>query len=140
MYDDKATAYMLPLFDYGAGATRVDVIVGPKGKKGKLVDYGVQSVQETFAATTPATISVGKSGDADAYGEEMNISTDVTTAVGGKTVRSTYDRAADATAFEALILANGALPADTSIYVTSVGGTTGPAGQACPFVEILWDK
>lgn len=142
MYDaasrDRRT-YVLPLFDFGATATEVKPILGPKGRKGRLIDYGVIGCVEAFAGTTPATIAIGKAADADAYGEEFSLGTEVTVALGGKTVRNSYDPVADAAAFDALILADGALPANTSIYVTSVGGATGPTGQASPYVVIDWD-
>lgn len=129
--------YLFPLFDYGgASGARVDKIRGPKGKKGRLIDYGVQSIQENFAGTTPATIAVGNASDPDAYGDELSLGTTAATA-GGLTVRSQYDPASNKTSFDALML-NPELPADTAIYVTSTEAVTGPTGQACPWVVIDW--
>lgn len=145
MYENPdRRVYVFPLYDYGGSAgARSDVVRGPKGKKGTLIDYGVCSVQETFAGTTPATISVGNASNADAYGEELSLGTTVTTALGAYGVGQLYgDKPGDPTlkaARDALILNEGALPADTSIYVVSTEAATGPAGQACPFVVIDWD-
>jgi hypothetical protein len=132
--------YTFPQFDYGGAAgARADKIIGPKGKKGRLIDYGVQSVQEAFAGTTPATIAVGNASDADAYGEEFSLG-GLAVASGGKTVRSTYDptKQADTAAFAALMVEPD-LPADTAIYITSTEAVTGPTGMACPYVVIDWD-
>jgi hypothetical protein len=136
MYDrpDRRT-YVFPLFDYGAASGgRADKVRGPKGKAGRLVDYGVQSIIEDFAGTTSATVAVGTSSDADAYGDEFPLNGGLITG-GGRSVQSTYDRAESGFATYML---NQNLPADTAIYLTSADAATGPTGQACPYMTIDW--
>ena len=59
--------------DFGAGSNNY-TFKGPKGKKGLLLDYGIEGVTETFnEVTTAATISVGIAANLDAYGEEIDI-------------------------------------------------------------------
>ena len=137
---DRRT-YVFQEFDFGGSAgTRTEKIVGPKGKKGRLIDYGVQSVQETFAGTTPASIAIGiNGGNVDEFGEELSLGTAVTTAAGGYTVRSLYDPIADATNFDALMV-DPNIPADTVVAVTCVEAITGPAGKASAYVVIDWDN
>ena len=134
---DRRT-YVFPLFDYGGAAgARTDRIRGPKGKTGRLIDYGVVGVQETFAGTTDATIAIGTTGDVDAYGNEFPLGTDVTTTLGSKTVQSTYDPIADAANWATYML-DQSIPADVPILITNTEAITGPAGQACPYVVIDW--
>ena len=130
--------YMFPPYDYGGSTPRVDKIVGPKGKKAKLVDYGVQSVSETFNGNTAsATIAIGNASDPDAYGEEFELD-GATTANGGRTVQSTYDAQADKAEFDALMV-NPYIPSDTPIYITNTDAEGAPAGQGTPYVVIDWD-
>jgi hypothetical protein len=138
-YDHKdRRTYVFPLFDYGGAAgARADKVRGPKGKAGRLVDYGVMSVLEAFAGTTPATIAVGTSADPDAYGQEFSLDA-VAVADGGKSVQSTYDIIADAANW-ALNMLERDIPKDSAVYITSTEAVTGPTGQACPYVVIDWD-
>jgi hypothetical protein len=137
---DRRT-YVFPLYDYGgASGARVDKIRGPKGKAGRLIDYGVQSILEDFAGTTSATIAVGTAADPDAYGNELALNGGLVTS-GGRSVQSLYDpngSAADRAAHAALMLEPD-LPADTAIYITNTEAITNPTGQACPYVTIQWD-
>ena len=129
--------YVFPLFDYGGSAgARTDSIVGPKGKSGTLIDYGVQSIQENFAGTTSATIAAGTLADPDAYGDEFALNGG-TTATGGRTVQDLYDPIADKTSFDALMLVKH-IPKDTVFTLTNVEAATGPTGQASPYCVIDW--
>lgn len=141
---DKANAavlYQFPLYDYGAASgARVDKVKGPKGKKGRLIDYGVMNAVENFAAATNApTVAVGTAADADAYGEEMSVVA-ATTLNGAVSLRTKYDPRipADRTSYNALLVEED-LPADTAVCLTSTEGTGAPAGQAYPFMLIAWD-
>jgi hypothetical protein len=128
---------MFDLYDYGgASGARVDKIIGPKGKGGRLVDYGVMNIQEDFAgSSTDATIAVGNASDPDAYGNELSLDEAVDAVDGGYTLQSAF-AVADQAANEGVTGFN--LPADTAIYVTSTEGTGTPTGQACPYVVIDW--
>ena len=133
MYDhgDRVT-YLFPAQDIGAATVTLKVN-GPKGKTGVLRDYGIVNVTEAFTAdTTAATIAVGKTGNTDAYGEELSMGT--TAAGGGKTVRSTYNKATD---LDDYIVAT--IPADTEVFVTCTAPTGGvPAGIGAVLVVVDW--
>jgi hypothetical protein len=111
---------------------------GPKGKKGRLYNYGVYGVSTTFAgATTTPTMSVGTSGDHDAYGDEFDFST--LAAGTSKSIRSTYRP--EQAGFATYILNQGELPADTDIvaaWTAATGG--GAAGVGIGFVDIQWNN
>lgn len=129
--------YMFPLLDFGTAGEDY-YVTGPKGRKGKLVDYGVHHCTETFTATTTAaTVSVGTASDADAYGDELSLGT-LAADAGSKSVRTTYRAPAD---IEAYILDPGlSLPADTKLRLCCVAPTGGtPAGMAHPFMIIDWE-
>ncbi len=129
--------YWFGLFDFGGGADEVFYLTGPKGKKGKLVDYGIQHVLEAFnAPTTAAIVSVGSSSDLDAYGANLSIGA-LAADAGGKSVRTECvgDQIDD------YILAAGlSMPKDTKVGVkcTAVTGS-GPTGQAHVFAVIDWE-
>jgi hypothetical protein len=130
--------YCFPLFDFGGGSNASPIIAGPKGLKGRLIDYGVQWVSEAFAGgTTTPQMSIGTAADKDHYGEEFDFGA-LAVASGGKSIRSTYaydDLAHIAT----YILNDGALPADTPVEVTLLAATgSGLTGMAIPFVKIDW--
>lgn len=131
--------YTFEPFDYGgASGARVDKIIGPKGKAGRLIDYGVVSITEDFAGTTSATIAVGTPSDPDAYGNELALNGG-TTAVGARSVQSLYNYAADKTDWDAHMLEED-LAADTAVWITSTEAVTGGiTGQAMPFVVVAWE-
>lgn len=100
---------------------------GPKGMRGRLIDYGYHMVTTTFAGgTTTPQACVGTSGDQDAYGEEflggLLAATD-----GAKSILSTYSKPADIATY---ILNDGALPADTAVYLKNIVATGSSAGGA----------
>lgn len=129
--------YLFDTLDFGtAGETYY--VTGPKGRKGKLVDYGIHHCTETFnAVTTPATVSVGSAADPDAYGEELSMGTFAADA-GSKSVRTTYRDPADIATY--ILPAGLSLPAGTKVGLVCVAPTGGtPAGMACPFMIIDWE-
>lgn len=137
-YEDKPTRYEFGVHDFGAGA-EIFWAFGPKGKRGLLVDYGVQHVTETFnAVTTPATVSVGTAADPDAYGEEFSLGTTAAD-VGSASVLQAYRRGS--TEYKALVLPGVWIAADTKVGLHCVAPTGGtPAGIAQVFMEIIWEK
>lgn len=137
-YDNpNRITYMFGTFDFGAGADEVFAIKGPKGKKGRLWDYGVQGTTEIFngSSTTPK-IAIGNASDPDAYGEELDL--DGLAADSAKTVRSLYREGLD-TGFDTQMVGRD-LPADTTIFVTCTGAAGSPTGQGVPTVVIDWDN
>jgi len=129
-------AYMFGNFDFGGGADQSFKLIGPKGKKGRLWDYGVQDVNEAMNGDTlDPTIAIGNSSDPDAYGEEFTLSNADNVP---KTVRSTYDEATELATFDNFIL-DGDIPADTVVYVTCAAATgSNLTGMGHPFVVIDW--
>lgn len=128
--------YQFDTLDFGT-AGEIYYILGPKGKKGKLVDYGVHHVTETFTATTlPAYVSVGTAADADAYGDEISMGTTAADA-GSKSVRTSTV----GDEIETYILPAGlSMPKDTKVGLHCTAPTGGtPAGMACPFMIIDWE-
>lgn len=129
--------YNFPLLDFGT-AGEIYYVRGPKGRKGKLVDYGVHHVAEAFTADTlPAYVSVGTAADADAYGEELSMGTTALDAGSVSVRQSTRDEATIATY---ILDAGLTMPADTKVGLHCTAPTGGtPAGMACPFMIIDWE-
>lgn len=133
-YEKQAERYSFGLFDFGAAADEQFTIVGPSGKSGILVDYGVQGVTEVFAGSTVTPkIAVGTSSDPDAHGEELDL--DAVALNSGKSVLSTAP--AGSTTYDTYMVDRN-LAADTAVYVTCTGATGSPTGIGVPFVDIIW--
>lgn len=110
--------------------------VGPKGVKGRLIDYGWQAVSTTFGGdTTKPQISVGVAADHDLYGDELDGGT-IAATDGGKSVLSTYSKLSDIATY---ILNDGAIEANVAPFVYVTHGTGGSAGGAATaFMTIYW--
>jgi len=121
--------YILPSLDWGNNVTEGFGIVGPKGKSGRLIDYGMQGVTETFTATI--TVQVGTAADPNAYGDVFDVNG--AAADEGMTVLSTYN---EQDAGFAALMVNQNLPADTPVLVTVTGAVA--AGIGSPYVVIDW--
>ena len=66
--------YAFDTTDFGSGSAVEFNIVGPKGKTGRLFDYGVQDSTEVFNGdSTVPSIAVGTTSDPDAYGDEFSL-------------------------------------------------------------------
>ena len=126
--------YDFPNTDFGSGSAVEFNIIGPKGKRGRLFDYGVQNATEVFNgdATVPS-ISVGTTSDPDAYGDEFSLNALADN--DGKSVRSTHIE--NSAGWNALMVERD-IPADTEIVLTCNTGVTSPTGQAAPFVIVDW--
>jgi hypothetical protein len=135
MYDKPRMVRYTHFFDFGAAADETISIKLPKGKSGRLWDYGVYGVIEVMngAAVTPK-IAIGTTSDPDAYGDELDLNAVADNDY--KSVRSTYGEAE--TGFAALMLVPN-LPRDTEIYMTLTGATSSPTGQGTAFVDIEID-
>ncbi len=129
--------YNFPMLDFGT-AGEIYYVMGPKGRKGKLVDYGVHHPTETFTADTlPAYVSVGTSADADAYGDELSMGL-LAADAGSKSVRTTTRD--EATLATYILDAGLTMPADTKVGLHCTAPTGGtPAGMANPFMIIDWE-
>ena len=133
-YDsDNIETYQFPSLDWGNNVSEVFGFRGPKGKKGRLVDYGMMGATEAF--TGAVTVAVGNAADADAYGEEFDV--DGLADADQKSVASENDPIADKAAYDALMVEPD-LPADTAIKVTVTG--VAAAGIGTPFVKVRWDE
>ncbi len=145
MYDHPdRRQYMFPNFDFGGGADGSHFIRGPAGKYGRLYDYGVQEIAEVFNGdTTDPVMSVGTASDADAYGEEFDLTTARTTVDTGATVRSVFHKLAD---IQTYVLPTAEItPADYktgALVKVTLTAATGAnlTGQALPVVVIDWQR
>tara|TARA_R110000868_G_C10962416_1_gene768667 strand:+ start:6055 stop:6462 length:408 start_codon:yes stop_codon:yes gene_type:complete len=122
--------------DFGAGSNNY-TFKGPKGKKGLLLDYGIEGVTETFnEVTTAATISVGIAANLDAYGEEIDIGSTATDTVGSL---SALTEATSPTVLRSTYIVEPDVAADVAVYIACVAPTGGtPAGIATAYVVIEW--
>lgn len=118
-------------FDAGNNGDETFTVKGPKGKKGRLYDYGVEGVTEAF--TADAQISVGTAADPDAYGEEIAVGVLAVDTV--KSLRTLYDPIADQTSFDALLV-EPELPKDTAVVLKVVDDAA--AGIGTFFMIIDW--
>lgn len=116
-------------FDAGNNGDEEFVIIGPKGKAGRLWDYGVEGVTEAF--TADCTIAIGTSSDPDAYGDEFAMGALAVNTP--KTIRTTY--AEHDTGFTTYML-DRELPADTAVYMTIVDDSTSGIGDF--FLIVDW--
>ena len=113
--------------DMGNGTPTVFSFKGPKGKKGTIIDVGIE-VTETFACdSTEASFQVGTTGDAAAYCK-LNIPD-------GTALTDTFNIQDDTDA-----IIDEALPADTQIECTPVVGVDSgtEAGIGYPYVVVAW--
>lgn len=135
MYTGPRRKYTTPVHDAGAGAGNY-YYMGPKGKKGMIVDYGVENVSEAFTADTlPSYVSIGTSGDIDAYGEEFSMATTAINAC--RSVRSVFSKPADVNLY---ILKSTKIAADTAFRIAITAPTGGtPAGIGQFWCEVVWE-
>lgn len=129
--------YSFGNFDFGAGSDEQFNVIGPKGKAGRLIDYGVEGTIEVMngASTTPK-VSVGNTSSATAYGAAFDINALADNAA--KSVLSTY-RETDSGITTYMTAASRSIPKDTQIRLNCIGAVGSPTGQAVPFVIIDWD-
>jgi hypothetical protein len=104
---------------------------GPKGKSGRLYDYGIEGVTEVF--TTGASVSVGTNASAAVYGAALSLD-GVAVGSGKTSARSLNDPTSSE--FGALMV-NQNIPADTSVKLTFVDDAASGICEA--FVTIDWD-
>lgn len=128
--------YTFGMLDFGT-AGEVYTIKGPKGKAGRIYDYGVDAPLETFTAVTlPAYVSVGSVADPDLYGDEISMGT-LAVDTGTKSLRTEYT---DKQILAGAVLLDATVPADTIIALHCTAPTGGtPAGMAHPFLIIDWE-
>jgi hypothetical protein len=132
MYDNPNRIKYPRFFDAGNNGNETWTIRGPKGKAGRLYDYGVEQVTEAFVAD--CTLAIGSGSDPDAYGEELAFGALAADDV--LSVRSQYDPIANKAAFDALMV-NPAIPKDTEVVMTLIDDTTSGIGTF--FCIIDWD-
>lgn len=137
-YLKAPTRHWMPNTDFGGGADILYYFKGPKGKAGRLYDYGVESTVEAMnGGTLMPKMAVGIVGTAEKYGTKLTF-TSLAVADGTKSVRTT-NLPAD-TAFEGTYMVDRDLAADTVVMVTCYAATgSALTGQAMPFVEVVWD-
>ena len=137
-YEKAPTRHIFPVTDFGGGADILYYVKGPKGKAGRLYDYGVEGLTEAMnGGTLMPGMAVGIVGTAAKYGVKF-VFTSMAIADGTKSIRSTYTPID--TAFEGTYMVERDLPADTVVMVTCYAATgSALTGTGTPFVDIIWD-
>jgi hypothetical protein len=116
-------------FDAGNNGNETFTIRGPKGKNGRLWDYGVEGVTEAF--TADCTLAIGTGSDPDAYGEELAMG-----ALALDTPKSVrIDNAEGSSGFNALMVQPD-IPKDTAVVMTIVDDAA--AGIGTFFCVVDW--
>jgi hypothetical protein len=131
--------YTFGVFDFGGGADETFSIFGPKGKEGRLWDYGVEGITEVMNGDTlDPQISVGTPSDADAYGEEFSLTTATYGADNNAvSIRSTY--APYHPTFDDYLLLTQEIPADGEVVLKCLAATgANLTGMGAPFCIIDW--
>lgn len=136
-------------YDWGtftlSGAAGPFAVLGPKNKKGRLLDYGIDGITtSTAGATNTPGVSVGPPGTAQGNG--ANFFTGVLTAPNSASVAALNTRFNPAPgtpginpAWSALMV-NEDLPANTLVVLTFIPAAgAGAAGVGVPFMIIAWD-
>ena len=133
-YDNPNRIKYTHYFDFGAAADLNVSIRGPKGKAGRLWDYGVEGTTEIFAADTiTPKISVGTTSDADAYGDEL-----VLTGLASQHATSIRMLYAEQDSGFSTYMLDREIPKDTEVYMGLIGATGNPTGIGTAFVIIDW--
>lgn len=117
-------------FDAGNNGNESWAFTGPKGKAGRLWDYGIEGVTEVF--TADASVAIGTASDADAYGNELALGT-LAADYGTFSVRTQY---AEHDAGFATYMLDRELPADTKFVMTVVDDASSGIGTF--FVIVDW--
>jgi hypothetical protein len=125
--DADRRVYNFDNVDFGASDV-TDFIIGPKGKKGRLVAFW-GSTREVFTATTlHAQIQIGTASDADAYA-----------LFDFGTMADNHAWSSDDGVSDTDCMIQQELPADTEIKLTFQSTTGGsPTGQSTVSVMIDW--
>jgi hypothetical protein len=135
-YDNPNRMFYQVAFDHGGAADETISIKGPKGKAGRLWDYGVYGVTEIFnGGTITPKIAIGTPADPDAYGDELDLHGLADN--DAKSIRTLY-RDTD-TGF-ATYMVDRDIPADQEVYMTLTVATGSPTGQGISFCVIDWDN
>lgn len=119
-------SYSWPEHDFGAGDGAVS-FQGPSGLTGRLRDIIVHCTETFNEVTTEGNVSLGTSGDADAYALAN---------LGSLADTDTFVASTDDTDW---LIAEAALPADTQVEVVFTAPTGGtPAGKGSVTVVCEW--
>ena len=126
--------YAFGVFDFGGAADDTFVVKGPKGKAGRIWDYGVEGTTEIFnGGTITPKIAVGTAADPDAYGDELVLH--ALADASATSIRALYTE--QDTGFTTYMLARD-VPKDTAVVVSCTVATGSPTGMGVPFVIIDW--
>ncbi len=115
--------------------TQTFKIKGPKGKGGKVHDYGVFDVTTALTATTTGAVaSVGQVSDLDQFGANVNLGA---VPIGGTaTMRGQLTSLGRLNEF-----VPDSIDKDVEVILTITAPTGGtPAGAGTAFVTIDWDN
>jgi hypothetical protein len=135
MYDNpNRIKYAFGNFNFGGAVDETFSIRGPKGKSGRLFDYGVEGVTTVMnGGTITPKVAVGTPALPNSFGAPLDLQAVPDNDY--KSVRSTF--AEPSTGFTAQMV-NRTIPKDTEVYLTCTGATGAPTGVGVPFVIIDW--
>lgn len=141
-YHPNQIRYARPQFTLTSNASFA--FTGPKGKKGRLLDYGIDDISTTTGgATNTPKVQVGINGTLAQFGAPFDVG--VLTAPNAASVAATFRRAADPPATgvnvnwsNLMVLED--IPAGTQVLLSLIGATgAGAAGVGTVFMIIAWD-
>lgn len=120
-------------------------VLGPKNKKGRLLDYGIDGITtSTAGATNTPGVSVGPSGTAQGNG--ANFFVGVLAAPNANSVAASFTRFNPGPGTPGVnpswsaLMVNEDLPANQLVILTVIAATGGgAAGVGTPFMIIAWD-
>jgi hypothetical protein len=121
--------YVVRANNFGGGADTTTKVVGPAGKRGRVLNVWVDHVTVTFVGTTTGGgVYVGKSGSTSAY-----FKSDLTTLKGSSPAVGIPVNLADT------LTGDTEIPADTEVWITCVATVGGSVtGTADANVLIHW--
>jgi hypothetical protein len=139
--------YVQPTSAFGA-TTESMRIIGPKGKKGKVIDFGIDITTAMVGTTSVPELAVGTAQGDSTYGRfrlgttiaaGYGVGAQRATVVGGNTVTDDSPSFDDYVGHVKLTPPAISIPADTQIFISRVAGVGGaPAGAGASYVIIDW--
>lgn len=122
----------------GIGVTAEYAIRGPKGKAGRLYDWGMEGIT-TAVSSNASVVSVGTTADVDAYGEELSI---VLTTGNSVSARNSYRPKGVLISTNSTdlgdYLIDGVIPANQKVLLTVGANSTDATGIGTAFCIIDW--
>lgn len=136
-YDFPNRIKYAQFFDAGGNGDLEFAVRGPKGKAGRLYDWGLEGITEAYTSGE-GSVAVGTTADPDAYGEEL--ATSGLAAEDAMSARQLYrDKGINVSTASTDLgdyLIDGVIPANQKVLMTVVDTTA--AGMGTYFMIIDW--